>query len=152
MCHGSFVHGDADWCVAESQFCGMIELPNGKATTITQALQRFCHDLGIPPAKLVGFGSDGASVMCGHKGGVQKLLSAFFPFMFAIHCIAHRLNLAATGAANEKAIPYIKKKFHMLLNTLFWHFKASAVRTASLASLIDLFDEPDIKVWPSLVW
>jgi hypothetical protein len=133
-------------CFAVTRFAGVIELPDGKAVTIVNALLKFCRERKIPPEKLVGFGSDGASVMTGKKGGVHKLLTAHFPFLFAIHCIAHRLNLAATGAAKDKDIPYIKNKFHANLTTLYWHFKASAVRTATLASLTALFDEPDTKV------
>jgi hypothetical protein len=131
---------------AVTRFGGIIPMPDGKAVTIVNALLKFCQDRNIKPDKLVGFGSDGASVMTGRKGGVHKLLLAHFPFLFGIHCIAHRLNLAATGAAKDKNIPYLKNKLHAHLTTLFWHFKASAVRTASLAALTELWDEPPQKV------
>ena len=46
--------------------------------------------------KVMLFGSDGASTMLGHKSGVATRLKKLLnPFLFDIHCIAHRSALAA---------------------------------------------------------
>ena len=42
---------------------------------------------------LVGMGFDGASVMSGKLGGVQKLIKDKSPMAYYLHCYAHRLNL-----------------------------------------------------------
>uniref|UniRef100_A0A3B3CBF3 DUF4371 domain-containing protein n=1 Tax=Oryzias melastigma TaxID=30732 RepID=A0A3B3CBF3_ORYME len=50
---------------------------------------------------LIGFCSDGASVMLGVKSGVGKLLKDDFPSFFLWHCLNHRLELAVAQALNK---------------------------------------------------
>jgi len=51
--------------------------------------------------KLVGIGSDGASVMTGKESGVfARLRHAFSPHLLDIH-IAHRLTLAYSDAIKD---------------------------------------------------
>ncbi|XP_074552406.1 LOW QUALITY PROTEIN: E3 SUMO-protein ligase KIAA1586-like [Halichoeres trimaculatus] len=56
---------------------------------------------------LIGFCSDGASVMLGTKSGVGKLLQNDFPGIVLWHCLNHRLELAVdqalevTGGTND---------------------------------------------------
>ena len=47
---------------------------------------------------LIGFCSDGASVMLGTKSGVGKLLKDEFPNIVLWHCLNHRLELAVGNA------------------------------------------------------
>ena len=42
-------------------------------------------------SRLIAFGSDGASVNLGRKGGVAALLKQTIPHLLGIHCMAHRL-------------------------------------------------------------
>ena len=44
--------------------------------------------------KLIGFGSDGASNMTGHKRGMVTQMKNDNPEMIGIHCLANRLELA----------------------------------------------------------
>ena len=44
---------------------------------------------------LIGFGADGASVNFGVNNGVFTKLAEDMPWMMGIHCVAHRLELAA---------------------------------------------------------
>ncbi|KAJ8310550.1 hypothetical protein KUTeg_012415 [Tegillarca granosa] len=53
--------------------------------------------------KVVGFGSDGASVNLGFKGGVAALLKHDVPHLISVHCVAHRLELAANNAIKHHA-------------------------------------------------
>lgn len=48
----------------------MVELSNGKAETIVDALDNFQAEIGLSTDNLTGLGSDGASVMVGRKSGV----------------------------------------------------------------------------------
>ena len=53
-------------------------------------------------SKLRGFGSDGARpVMSGCRSGVAKRLTDRFPKLLSIHCVNHRLALAAAHAADD---------------------------------------------------
>lgn len=45
------------------------DLPNGTAETVENALVSACQEADIPLTKVMGFGSDGASVMVGSKTG-----------------------------------------------------------------------------------
>ena len=47
-----------------------LELPDGRAETIENALLTCPEDYGIDMQKVVGFRSDGASVMVGSRGAV----------------------------------------------------------------------------------
>ena len=49
-------------------------------------------------SKLMGFGSDGASVMTGTVIGVGTRLDRSDPYLVAIHCVAHSLALAGSQA------------------------------------------------------
>ena len=88
-----------------------------------------CSQSGISLNKVLGFGSDGASVMTGCRSGVAVCLRGHNPEIISIHCDAHRLALASSQAAH--AIVYLKR-FDDHLNTLFYHFAKSAVREAAL--------------------
>ena len=81
---------------------------------------------------MVGFGSDGASVMVGKKAGVAARIREIVPHLVNNHCIAHRLALAAAQASDS--IPYLKK-FKAVLQQLFCYYEASAVRTAGLKEI-----------------
>ena len=74
-------------------------------------------------SKLAALGSDGASVMIGHKSGVVKRFQDDIPHLISNHCVAHRLALASAQAADEVrtiiitwARPKVGREF---LSTLF---------------------------------
>ena len=52
--------------------------------------------------KVIKANFDGASVMSGHKGGVQKRLKDMQPGLAYTHCVAHRLELAMLNALKLK--------------------------------------------------
>ena len=62
---------------------------------------------------MVGFGSDGAAVMTGKHAGAAARLKQRQPMLTSIHCIAHRLALAASQAGD--GVPYIRKSFKPML-------------------------------------
>ncbi|XP_060606807.1 zinc finger protein 862-like [Ruditapes philippinarum] len=79
--------------------------------------------------KLLGFGSDGASVMTGSDRGVKGILLRKQPHMIHIHCMAHRLALFTSQAA--KSVPNICE-YQRFLTNLFYYFKASPSREQEL--------------------
>ena len=60
--------------------------------------------------------SDGAAVMTGRSNGVAARLKKHSPRMISVNCVAHRLALAASHAAD--GIPYLQR-FKSTLQTLF---------------------------------
>jgi hypothetical protein len=73
--------------------------------------------------------------MTGRLNGVAvQLAKACNPFLVAIHCVCHRLALAASDAANS--VPWIKHHFEVNLKSLWLFFEQSAPRTASLSEMM----------------
>ena len=64
------------------------------AESISKAILGKLEQMGLDyKGCLVGMGFDGASVMSGKLGGVQKLIKDKSPMAYYLHCYAHRLNL-----------------------------------------------------------
>ena len=126
----------------QTSYLHIVDLPNGTADTIETAMLRYLSDKTLPVTKLRAFGSDGASVMTGRLTGVGVRLKSHSPNMIAVHCINHRLALAASNASDS--IPYLKQ-FKSLLQTLFYFYQNSSVRMANLHSIQEILDDPVIK-------
>ena len=127
-----------------TSFIGMVEVTDGCATSILAAIQQLCdrEHLDIDH-KLVAFGSDGAAVMIGVRGGVAALLKQTSPWIIANHCVAHRLALASAQAADE--VSYVQK-FKAILGQLYRFYENSAVRTAGLKGIQDVLNDPKVKL------
>ena len=91
----------------QSNFLIIMELIDGKADTIVKALKEFLSSKDVDVQQITSLGSDGASVMIGKKNGVSAKLKHDNPSLINIHCIAHRLTLAAKDSFAD--IPYLKK-------------------------------------------
>lgn len=94
----------------------MLEIPDGRAETIEQALMCCLQGYGVNMEKIVGFGSDGPNVMVGRTSGVATRLKQSNPTMLSIHCISHRLALGAAQSASS--VPYLRK-FNEILVGIF---------------------------------
>lgn len=69
--------------------------------------------------------SDGAAVMTDAVGGVAALLKRYNPVMITIHCVAHRLALAA-GQAMKKVVVF--SEYQKTLKMVYRFNHDSAVR------------------------
>ena len=56
--------------------------------------------------KVVGLGTDGASVMASSNNGLNGLMKLQNPYCIYVHCVCHRLNLAVSQVSKE--IPVMK--------------------------------------------
>ena len=121
-------------------FMKIVELPNGRAETIEQALLAYLEEKSIPLSRLVGFGSDRASVMTGKHSGIATRIKNKQPILTSIHCVAHRLALAASQAG--ESITFIKRTFKPTLRQLFYFYEHSSVRTSGLKALQELLETP----------
>lgn len=100
-------------------------------------------DKGIDVKKIMFLGSDGASVMTGRISGVSARLSRDQPFLVNIHCMAHKLALCTSHAADS--VNYLKKHREILTN-IFYHFKHSSLRTPNLSKIEDVLDDKKLKI------
>ena len=128
-------------CV-RSVFLNITELQDGKAATITEVILEILARLNIPIQTVMGFGSDGASVMIGRRAGVATLLKQSNPELIAIYCVAHRLALAVAQAGD--AVPYVKI-FKTVLHNLYSFYDNSPVRTAGLSAIQSILHDPSFK-------
>ena len=78
-------------------------------------------------SKMMGLGTDGAAVMTGKCNGVAARFKRRQPLLTSIHCVCHRLALAAAHAGND--VPYIHHKFKPTLSQL-------STKTAQLGCLV----------------
>ena len=105
----------------KTAFIHIEDLINGTASTITDAILSYCHMKSLDINKLRGFASDGAPVMVGCRTGVAKQLKEASPSLISVHCVNHRLALAASHAAVN--IPYLQR-FKTNLYNLFLFIRA----------------------------
>ena len=93
---------------------------------------------------LVGFGSDGAAVMTGKFNGVAARLKHKQPILTSIHCVAHRLALAASQSGEKVA--FLSNSFKPTLRQLFTYYENSSVRMKGLKELEQVFNLPELKL------
>ena len=102
----------------KTSFLLIKDIRDGTAETIETALLQGLVDKSLDVTKLRAFGSDRASVMTGRLNGVAVRLERHSPRMISVHCVAHRLALAAAHAAD--GIPYLqcfKSILHFSIST-----------------------------------
>ena len=135
----------SDGIVPETHFLTNITIEEEQCTApvVTQKIQNVIAARAIPVDKVMSFGSDGASIMTGRVGGVSTLLKKENPFMINIHCMAHRLALCTSQAANK-----VEKmeKYRQLLTDLYYYFPKSAKRAAGLKAIQEVLQSPKLKM------
>ncbi|XP_064619471.1 uncharacterized protein C17orf113-like [Lineus longissimus] len=87
-------------------FFSNVKIPDGKAETIINQLFTQCAAKGLDFAKIISMASDGASVMLGNTTGVGVRFKNANPRLIHIHCVAHRLALAAAQASLVTALDH----------------------------------------------
>ena len=129
--------------VVTTDFIGNVRVPDSKAEAIAAVIEAELLKLGINLSQVVGFGSDGASVMTGRNTGVGARLLESSPSLVHIHCVAHRLNLACIDAMRQnKYLELVKEN----INYLFSYFHASSLRSDKLQALQKALGEPMTKL------
>ncbi|XP_070205903.1 zinc finger protein 862-like [Littorina saxatilis] len=93
--------------------------------------------------KIVALGSDGAAAMTGKGKGVTGLLLRENPHMINVHCVAHRLAVCTSQAAQD--VPALQA-YQETLTSLFYYFKASSSRVSALEKIQELLESPQLKM------
>uniref|UniRef100_A0A3P8SQN1 DUF4371 domain-containing protein n=1 Tax=Amphiprion percula TaxID=161767 RepID=A0A3P8SQN1_AMPPE len=112
----------------------LVELDSLNAAHIKEKLLTCLQKNGLSSQllqeQLIGFCSDGASVMLGVKSGVGKLLKDDFPSIVLWHCLNHRLELAVDQALDKTGGT---KDFHAFLDSLYALYSQSPKNTRELS-------------------
>jgi hypothetical protein len=90
--------------------------------TIVNSFRFYLSD-NILNNKLVGITCDGASNMMGVRKGVTALFKETHPYLVAIHCLAHRLELFIKDGFKQNKL---NDKAITLLLGLYYHYKKSS--------------------------
>lgn len=108
-----------------THFLDCVNVPDGKAETIEFEIKRLMENKDIKMEKLTSLASDGASVMTGRLTGVGARLRKDIPHMIQVHCVAHKLALAAGQACKNITL---FNEYQLTLKNIYRYFNNSAVR------------------------
>ena len=126
-----------------TRFLTNIECQDATGRGIAMSILNEFNKRGVPAEKIMSFGSDGASVMTGKVNWCAAIMRHENPHMQNIHCVAHKLALCTSQAA-ENIQPL--KKHQQILTDLFYYFKGSAKRAAKLHDIQALLDDPTLTI------
>ena len=121
----------------------LCKLPQADADTIYATLRRQIKEYRLVVSNMVGFGSDGASVMTGCRNGFASKIKRDVHHVFSIHCVAHWLALTYGDAADK--VDYLVT-FASTLKSLHSYIHHSSVRMESLATWQEAFSKPVLTV------
>ncbi|CAG5047081.1 unnamed protein product [Parnassius apollo] len=86
-----------------STFLGLVEIEDGTAVSIVNGIKGLLAEIKINLKKLIGIGTDNASVMTGTNSGVHALLknATGNDNLVLVRCVCHSLQLAMSHASAE---------------------------------------------------
>ncbi|CAI7760242.1 unnamed protein product [Closterium sp. NIES-54] len=95
--YASFIHDS----VLVTEFMQLITVEKADASSLLSILLSHLQSVGVDLQRISGISTDGARVMMGSKARLVVRLRQKIPHLVSVHCIAHRLALAAKDAAEE---------------------------------------------------
>ena len=117
--------------ISKNKFLCCFELEGTDAETIYNQLKNKLNSFGVW-GKVTSIATDGAPAFISQKKGVVGRLLEEKPYLFSIHCIAHRLNLGISDAC--KTDIYFKQ-INQLVFDLCKIFKQSPLKLRILDTL-----------------
>ncbi|KAJ8412305.1 hypothetical protein AAFF_G00145720 [Aldrovandia affinis] len=122
-------------------FLGNYDVHSGTARCIFDKVVEVLRERDVELSRVIGLGSDGASVMMGKRAGVGALLKKDSAFYIQVHCGAHRAALAALDAA--KAVDQVGA-YKRTIASVYSFYKHSASRTNHLHQLTAALSDEDM--------
>ena len=129
--------------VAETKFLGNVKMTDGTANSITKTLLQVLAQRDLKVTQMIGFGSDGASVMTGRQAGVGAQLAQHAHSLVSIHCMAHRLALVCFDAVKEN--PYLNE-YRSMLGKLYAYFSCSSSRQHKLELIQEVMNDDKVRL------
>ena len=130
---------NSETCSVNTSFVGNKRITNCTASGMKDALCGFLKDKGIVRGGdycgIVGLGTDGAAVMTGHHNGLGVKLKQLNNILIQVHCVAHRLNLAASQASKD--IDYLEQ-YKGQINSIYKFYSNSSVQYDKLKEIQQL--------------
>lgn len=123
-------------------FLDCIAVPDGKAETIVSEIEKLFQSKNIPWEKLSSLASDGAAVMIGRKSGVGVRLKEHSKNLVQVHCVAHKLALAAGQSCKDITL---FNEYQLTLKQIYRFFSNSAVRYNGLRAMMEILEDEDMK-------
>ncbi|CAF1174859.1 unnamed protein product [Rotaria sordida] len=127
-----FVSDENDILIKEI-FLGFEALSDTTAVGIAKAIATFIQTSDLKIEKIRGQGYDGANVVAGKLGGVQKLIKDIVPRANYFHCSNHSLDLVLAEACTLQLI----KMFFGVIKSVINFINASPNRKRILAKAIE---------------
>lgn len=127
-----FLSDEKDICIKEI-FLGFVPLSDLSAHGITKKIITFIQSCGLKVENIRGQGFDGANVVSGKLGGVQKLIRDITPRATYVHCANHSLDLVLAKACTLQII----KAFFGVVKGVITFINSSPKRKTMLAKAIE---------------
>lgn len=116
-----FIHSG----IIKERALGFVKTADLSAQGISQRILEILEPLRLDPSLCVGLCFDGASVMSGHRGGVQAILKETFPQAVYVHCNSNiLLNLVFCAAAESSG--HVSTFFTVINHTQLLHWSPEA--------------------------
>ena len=120
-------------------FVKLVYLKSADAQGLVKSIKDAFNTIGIDVfEKLVGFGSDDASVNKGWKSSVKTMLQDRNPWLTFGWCAAHRLELALKDALHHEQL---FKDVDDIILRLYYLYKKSPKKLRQLKELFDMYEE-----------
>lgn len=118
---------------------GLILVPDQTADGLYTAIVTFFNDNNIPyKENMVGFASDGASVMFRSKQGIAQKFRSDIPNIFITKCICHSLALCVSKACD--ALPLEVEK---MMKDVYLYIRYSSKRLQEFSNIQVSLELPD---------
>ena len=133
-------------CQPSTHFLNDITIRDGTGASVYHAIEAVLIERKIPKFKIMAFGTDGAKAMTGEgEGATGYFLRKINPMAFNMACVAHKLALCTSQAADSDNVPFFKD-YQKTLTNIFYFFKRSALRVGILKEVQEILEEPTLKV------
>ncbi|GLV40243.1 hypothetical protein CBL_07161 [Carabus blaptoides fortunei] len=130
--------------VVKEKFLNLIKIPDGRAETIAEAIDKELTSLNLKYENLIAFGFDGAANMAGNINGVRRKLSEKAnKDVLYMHCRAHILSLAAASCRNKNQ--KVKRFFHVVKD-IYKLFSKSPKKENILHEIQAIIGDPILKI------
>ncbi|KAG8197548.1 hypothetical protein JTE90_007284 [Oedothorax gibbosus] len=132
-----FIDSDA---TATTKFLALRNVESGTADALKSLLLDVLKEFGIDfEKKLVAFCCDGASVNLGIRRGVSTQLKEICPWLFVVHCLNHRLELAVKDSASNTQFETVIN----MLGKLYAYYKRSPKKRREIQELSEIMAEEE---------